>query len=223
MVDVDAAIDFHTKHLGFTLRMSAAPAFADVARGQLRLLLSGPKSSAGRPMPDGTVPAPGRAWTLLPNGRRRGSRRPPFACGAVHRESAGARVVVTISASSALTMMQAPPAPPPPPPPPPSLVRTPLIASQARPVRSSAASHIPDRPNATASNPGPAVLERPGVLPFASHSAVNSATRPCTIARIRSLWPDAKGSDVKTPGASATGPKEMSIIFSPLIPRFGVA
>jgi catechol 2,3-dioxygenase-like lactoylglutathione lyase family enzyme len=57
--DVDAAIDFYTRHLGFTLRMSAAPAFADVARGRLRLLLSGPRSSAGRPMPDGTVPEPG--------------------------------------------------------------------------------------------------------------------------------------------------------------------
>jgi catechol 2,3-dioxygenase-like lactoylglutathione lyase family enzyme len=62
--DVDAAIDFYTKHLGFTLRMSAAPAFADVARGQLRLLLSGPTSSAGRPMPDGAVPTPG-GWNRI--------------------------------------------------------------------------------------------------------------------------------------------------------------
>jgi catechol 2,3-dioxygenase-like lactoylglutathione lyase family enzyme len=62
--DVDAAIDFYTKHLGFTLRMSAAPAFADVARGRLRLLLSGPRSSAGRPMPDGTVPSPG-GWNRI--------------------------------------------------------------------------------------------------------------------------------------------------------------
>ncbi|MBT2534805.1 VOC family protein [Arthrobacter sp. ISL-69] len=62
--DVGAAIDFYTKHLGFTLRMSAAPAFADVARGQLRLLLSGPTSSAGRSMPDGTVPSPG-GWNRI--------------------------------------------------------------------------------------------------------------------------------------------------------------
>jgi catechol 2,3-dioxygenase-like lactoylglutathione lyase family enzyme len=62
--DVDVAIDFYTKHLGFTLRMSAAPAFADVARGRLRLLLSGPRSSAGRPMPDGTVPSPG-GWNRI--------------------------------------------------------------------------------------------------------------------------------------------------------------
>jgi catechol 2,3-dioxygenase-like lactoylglutathione lyase family enzyme len=62
--DVDTAIDFYTKHLGFTLRMSAAPAFADVVRGKLRLLLSGPTSSAGRPMPDGTAPAPG-GWNRI--------------------------------------------------------------------------------------------------------------------------------------------------------------
>jgi catechol 2,3-dioxygenase-like lactoylglutathione lyase family enzyme len=62
--DVDAAVDFYTTHLGFTLRMSAAPAFADVVRGQLRLLLSGPKSSAGRPMPDGAQPGPG-GWNRI--------------------------------------------------------------------------------------------------------------------------------------------------------------
>jgi catechol 2,3-dioxygenase-like lactoylglutathione lyase family enzyme len=62
--DVDASIDFYTKHLGFTLRMSAAPAIADVARGQLRLLLSGPTSSAGRPMPDGAQPGPG-GWNRI--------------------------------------------------------------------------------------------------------------------------------------------------------------
>ena len=62
--DVDAAVGFYTRHLGFTVRMNAAPAFADVGRGQLRLLLSGPASSAGRPMPDGAVPAPG-GWNRI--------------------------------------------------------------------------------------------------------------------------------------------------------------
>ena len=50
--------------MGFTLLSSAAPAFADVARGDLRLLLSGPASSAGRPMPDGTKPVPG-GWNRI--------------------------------------------------------------------------------------------------------------------------------------------------------------
>ena len=49
--DVQAAVDFYTTHLGFTLRMSAAPAFADVVRGPLRLLLSGPASSGARATP----------------------------------------------------------------------------------------------------------------------------------------------------------------------------
>jgi catechol 2,3-dioxygenase-like lactoylglutathione lyase family enzyme len=62
--DVEKSVDFYTQHLGFTLRMSAAPAFADVVRGQLRLLLSGPKSSAGRPMPDGAQPEAG-GWNRI--------------------------------------------------------------------------------------------------------------------------------------------------------------
>jgi catechol 2,3-dioxygenase-like lactoylglutathione lyase family enzyme len=62
--DVATAVDFYTRHLGFELRTSAAPAFADVTRGQLRLLLSGPTSSAGRPMPDGTKPSSG-GWNRI--------------------------------------------------------------------------------------------------------------------------------------------------------------
>ncbi|MEY2515065.1 MAG: hypothetical protein QOJ89_2423 [bacterium] len=64
VVDVDDAVDFYTTHFGFELRMSAAPAFADVVRGQLRLLLSGPASSAGRPMPDGRTPQSG-GWNRI--------------------------------------------------------------------------------------------------------------------------------------------------------------
>src|SRR5262249_55424879 len=60
--DVQAAIGFYTGHLGFTLRSSAAPAFADVTRGNLRLLLAGPASPAGPPRAPGAPPRPrGRA------------------------------------------------------------------------------------------------------------------------------------------------------------------
>jgi catechol 2,3-dioxygenase-like lactoylglutathione lyase family enzyme len=62
--DVEASIAFYTTHLDFEVRTSAAPAFADVTRGNLRLLLSGPASSAGRPMPDGAKPAPG-GWNRI--------------------------------------------------------------------------------------------------------------------------------------------------------------
>ncbi len=62
--DVDRAIDFYTTHLGFTLGLNAAPAFAEVTRGTLRLLLSGPTSSGARPMPDGARPVPG-GWNRI--------------------------------------------------------------------------------------------------------------------------------------------------------------
>ena len=62
--DVEAAIDFYTGHLGFSLISNMAPAFADVRRGTLRLLLSGPSSSAGRAMPDGRRPGPG-GWNRI--------------------------------------------------------------------------------------------------------------------------------------------------------------
>jgi catechol 2,3-dioxygenase-like lactoylglutathione lyase family enzyme len=57
--DVQESVDWYTAHLGFEQISNAAPAFADVKRGALRLLLSGEKSSAGRPMPDGQRPGPG--------------------------------------------------------------------------------------------------------------------------------------------------------------------
>ena len=62
--DVEKAVAFYTKFLDFEVLTSFAPAFADVARGNLRLLLSGPTSSAGRPMPDGTRPRPG-GWNRI--------------------------------------------------------------------------------------------------------------------------------------------------------------
>jgi catechol 2,3-dioxygenase-like lactoylglutathione lyase family enzyme len=62
--DVDAALAFYTSHLGFTPLTNASPAFADIKRGNLRLLLSGPASSAGRPMPDGREPGPG-GWNRI--------------------------------------------------------------------------------------------------------------------------------------------------------------
>jgi len=62
--DVRAAVDFYTTHLGFTSNTTFLPAFADVIRGNLRLLLAGPDSSAGRPMPDGRTPEPG-GWNRI--------------------------------------------------------------------------------------------------------------------------------------------------------------
>jgi catechol 2,3-dioxygenase-like lactoylglutathione lyase family enzyme len=62
--DVAAAIAFYTTHLGFTLIGDQGPAFADVQLGDLRLLLSGPQSSAARSMPDGRKPAAG-GWNRI--------------------------------------------------------------------------------------------------------------------------------------------------------------
>jgi catechol 2,3-dioxygenase-like lactoylglutathione lyase family enzyme len=62
--DVDAALEFYTTHLGFKELTNFAPAFADVVRGSLRLLLSGPSSSAARPMPDGQKPHAG-GWNRI--------------------------------------------------------------------------------------------------------------------------------------------------------------
>jgi predicted enzyme related to lactoylglutathione lyase len=62
--DVAAAVEFYTSMLDFRVLTHFAPAFADIARGNLRLLLSGPTSSAGRPMTDGDIPEPG-GWNRI--------------------------------------------------------------------------------------------------------------------------------------------------------------
>ena len=72
--DVDQAIDFYAKHFRFDAGHNASPAFAEVSRGNLRLLLAGPESSAGRPMPDGRKPEPG-GWNRIHFVGRRHQRR----------------------------------------------------------------------------------------------------------------------------------------------------
>jgi catechol 2,3-dioxygenase-like lactoylglutathione lyase family enzyme len=62
--DVETAIEWYTGYLGFSLLTNQAPAFADVKLGSLRLLLSGPTSSAGRAMSDGEQPRPG-GWNRI--------------------------------------------------------------------------------------------------------------------------------------------------------------
>jgi catechol 2,3-dioxygenase-like lactoylglutathione lyase family enzyme len=62
--DLDTTMVFYLDRLGFELRADARPAFAELVRGPLRLLLSGPASTAGRPMRDGRIPAPG-GWNRI--------------------------------------------------------------------------------------------------------------------------------------------------------------
>lgn len=62
--DVDAAVDFYTQWLGFTIAERWGPAFAIVTKDDLKLWLSGPQTSAAKPMPDGRQPEPG-GWNRL--------------------------------------------------------------------------------------------------------------------------------------------------------------
>jgi catechol 2,3-dioxygenase-like lactoylglutathione lyase family enzyme len=62
--DVDRAVTFYTTKLGFSLAERWGKAFAMVARDDVTLWLSGPESSAGRPMPDGRKPGPG-GWNRV--------------------------------------------------------------------------------------------------------------------------------------------------------------
>lgn len=64
ITDVQRAVDFYTKHLGFTLEHQQLPAFATVSLGDVKLLLSGPGASGSRPMPDGALQQPG-GWNRI--------------------------------------------------------------------------------------------------------------------------------------------------------------
>jgi predicted enzyme related to lactoylglutathione lyase len=62
--DLDAALPFYVDLLRFEVRERHGPAIAILSKGDLRLWLSGPTSSAARPMPDGRAPEPG-GWNRL--------------------------------------------------------------------------------------------------------------------------------------------------------------
>jgi catechol 2,3-dioxygenase-like lactoylglutathione lyase family enzyme len=62
--DLDTAVGFYTDQLGFALERRMGPAFGIVSHGDLELWLSGPQSSAARPMPDDRQPEPG-GWNRL--------------------------------------------------------------------------------------------------------------------------------------------------------------
>ncbi|MET0594284.1 MAG: VOC family protein [Polyangiaceae bacterium] len=64
VLDIDRSIAFYTEHLGFHVAQRAGVIFATIARGDLRLLLSGPQSSGSRPMPDGRKQEPG-GWNRI--------------------------------------------------------------------------------------------------------------------------------------------------------------
>ncbi|MEI6397976.1 MAG: VOC family protein [Pseudomonadota bacterium] len=64
VTDVQTSIDFYTKQLGFKLEQQFGPAMAIVSRDKLTLWLAGPQSSAAKPMPDGSRPAPG-GWNRM--------------------------------------------------------------------------------------------------------------------------------------------------------------
>jgi catechol 2,3-dioxygenase-like lactoylglutathione lyase family enzyme len=64
--DVAASIDFYTGNLGFVVDMDAAPGFAALSRGPLRLLVNAARGPGGasQVMPDGAVPEPG-GWNRV--------------------------------------------------------------------------------------------------------------------------------------------------------------
>jgi catechol 2,3-dioxygenase-like lactoylglutathione lyase family enzyme len=63
--DVEEAIAFYTRHLGFGVELNPAPGFAVLSRGDLRLLLNAlGAGGAGQAMPDGRRPEPG-GWNRI--------------------------------------------------------------------------------------------------------------------------------------------------------------
>ena len=63
--DVEESVSFYTSNLGFEVKQKFGPAIAILVRGDLTLLVSGPKASASKPMSDGSVPAPGGGWNRI--------------------------------------------------------------------------------------------------------------------------------------------------------------
>lgn len=61
--DVDEAVSFYVSKLGFEVEQQYGAAIAILVRGDLKLLVAGPKASASRPMADGAMPSPGRGWS----------------------------------------------------------------------------------------------------------------------------------------------------------------
>ena len=59
VTNVDEAVAFYARHLGFTLKQRFGPAMAILDRGDLQLWLAGPAASASKAMPSGAIPQPG--------------------------------------------------------------------------------------------------------------------------------------------------------------------
>lgn len=64
MVDnVNEAVEFYVSKLGFDLQQQFGPVIAILTKGDLELLVAGPRTSAARPMPNGVVPSAGGGWS----------------------------------------------------------------------------------------------------------------------------------------------------------------
>jgi catechol 2,3-dioxygenase-like lactoylglutathione lyase family enzyme len=65
--EIEPAIEFYTKFLGFQLKQQNKPYFAMVSHGNLELVLSTPfgPGGAAKPMPDGRTPEAGSGWNRI--------------------------------------------------------------------------------------------------------------------------------------------------------------